>query len=123
MLYKEMHVGKISHKKNHYLNEEVGYLHNSLHSNLGILNPCPNIGFIMVLMGQTQLISSGEMSLGRELENKKCENGVTLDGFHHMKLEKYIENCHICMYFFQRVTMNVKGSYMNYSSNLVYSQI
>jgi len=51
-------------------------------------------------MGQNQatnLISTGEMSPRNEIENKKCENGVILDGFHHSKLKKYIENFHICM--------------------------
>jgi hypothetical protein len=65
-------------------------------------------------MGQNQatsLISTHEMSPRKEIENKKCENGVILDGFH------------ICMLFFQCVAMNIKSSYMNCSSNLVYSQI
>jgi hypothetical protein len=37
------------------------------------------------MMGQNQetnLISTGD------IENKKCENGVILDGFHHLKLKK-----------------------------------
>jgi hypothetical protein len=54
-------------------------------------------------MGQNQatsLISIGEMSPRKEIENKKCENGVILDGFHHLKLKKNIENFHICMLFF-----------------------
>jgi hypothetical protein len=77
-------------------------------------------------MGQNQatnLISTGEMSLRKKIENKKCENEVILDGFHHLKLKKYIENFHICMLFFQRLAMNITSSYMNCSSNLVYSQI
>jgi hypothetical protein len=41
MFWKEMHVGEISHERKHYLNEEVWYLHNSLHLNMDILNPCP----------------------------------------------------------------------------------
>jgi hypothetical protein len=77
-------------------------------------------------MGQiqaTSLISTGKMSPRKEIENKKCENGVILDGFHHLKLKKYIKNFHICMLFFQCLAMNITSSYMNCSSNLVYSQI
>jgi hypothetical protein len=54
-------------------------------------------------MGQNQatsLISIGEMSPRKEIENKKCEYGMILDGFHHLKLKKNIENFHICMLFF-----------------------
>jgi hypothetical protein len=54
------------------------------------------------MMGQNQatnLISTNEMCPRKEIENKKCENGVILDGFHHLKLKKYIENFHICMLF------------------------
>jgi len=46
------------------------------------------------MMGQNQatnLISIGKMSPRKEIENKKCENGVILDGFHHLKLKKNIE--------------------------------
>jgi hypothetical protein len=77
-------------------------------------------------MGQNQatnLNSTGEMSSRKEIENKRCENGVILDGFHHLKLKKYIENFHMCMLFFQCLAMNIKSSYMNCSSNLVYNQI
>jgi hypothetical protein len=54
-------------------------------------------------MGQNQatsLISIGKMYPGKEIEKKRCESGVILDGFHHLKLKKYIENFHICMFFF-----------------------
>jgi hypothetical protein len=77
-------------------------------------------------MGQNQAISlifTSKMSPRKEIENKKCENGVILDGFHHLKLKKYIENFHICMLFFQCLAMNITSSYMNCSSNLVYIQI
>ncbi len=80
----------------------------------------------MFMMGQNQatnLISTGKMSLRIEIKNKKCENGAILDGLHHLKLKKYIENFHICMLFFQCLSMNITSSYMNCSSNLVYSQI
>jgi len=80
----------------------------------------------MFMMGQNQatsLISISKMSPRKEIENKRCENGVILYGFHHLKLKKYIENFDICMLFFQCLAMNIKSSYMNYSSNLVYSQI
>jgi hypothetical protein len=54
------------------------------------------------MMGKNQttnLISIGEMSPKKEIENKRCENGVILDVFHHLKLRKYIENFHICIFF------------------------
>jgi hypothetical protein len=35
----------------------------------------------------TNLISTSEMSPRKEIKNKKCENGVILDGFHHLKLK------------------------------------
>jgi hypothetical protein len=76
-------------------------------------------------MGQNQAtnrISIGEMFHRKKIENKKCENGVILDGFHHLKLKNYIENFHICMLFSQCLAMNITSSYMN-CSNLVYSQI
>jgi len=78
------------------------------------------------MMGQNQttsLISINETSPIKEIENKRCGNGVIMDGFHHLKLKKYIENFHICMLFFQCLAMNIKSSYMNCFSNLVYSQI
>jgi hypothetical protein len=40
------------------------------------------------------------MSPRKEIEYKKCENGIILDDFHHLKLKKNIENSHICIYFF-----------------------
>jgi hypothetical protein len=55
------------------------------------------------MMGKNQatsFISTSKMSPRKEIENKKCENGVILDGFHHLKLKIYIENFHICMLFF-----------------------
>jgi hypothetical protein len=39
----------------------------------------------------TNLISTSEMSPRQEIVNKIYENGVILDGFHHLKLKKYIE--------------------------------
>jgi hypothetical protein len=54
------------------------------------------------MMGQNQvtsLNSTSKMSPRKEIENKKCENGVILDGFHHLELKKYIENFHICIFF------------------------
>jgi len=71
----------------------------------------------MLMMGQNQqtsLISTSEISPRKEIENQTCENGVILDGFHHLKLKKYIENFHICMLFFQCLAMNITSSYMNY---------
>ncbi len=55
------------------------------------------------MMGQNQatnLISIGKMSPRKEIENKKCENGVILDGFHHLKLKKNIEiSIFVCCFF------------------------
>jgi hypothetical protein len=62
------------------------------------------------------------MSPRKEIENKKCENGVILDAFHQLKLKKNIENVHICMFFLVH-SHEYKKSYMNCSSNLVHSQI
>ncbi len=69
----------------------------------GYIESLSNIGFKMFMMGQNQatsLISIGKMYPGKEIEKKRCESGVILDGFHHLKLKKYIENFHICMFFF-----------------------
>jgi len=80
----------------------------------------------MFMTGQNQatnLIFTSEMSPRKEIENKKCENGMILDGFHHLKLKKYIENFHICILFFLVHNHEYKKSYMNCSSNLVHSQI
>jgi hypothetical protein len=77
-------------------------------------------------MGHNQpanLISISEMSPRQEIENKICENGVVLDGFHHLKLKKYIENLHICMLFFQCIAMNIKKFIHELFFKPSYSQI
>ncbi len=62
-----------------------------------------NIGFKMFMMGQNQairLIYTSKMSPRKEIENKKCENGVILDGFHHLKLKKILKiSIFVCCFF------------------------
>jgi hypothetical protein len=54
-------------------------------------------------MGQNQairLIYTSKMSPRKEIENKKCENGVILDGFHHLKLKKILKiSIFVCCFF------------------------
>jgi hypothetical protein len=85
MFWKEMNVDKILHERKHYLNEEVGYSHNSLHLNSSILSPRPILG--SKCSWWTNLISTGEMSPEKEKENKKMWKWSDFGWFPSLEVE------------------------------------